>query len=278
MRRGAPAPAPRPGPSATEAREDRLFLRICEILSVAEQQPARVIGHPDREGVSGGCDAIICRGGVEWAAEHTLVHSIPAERWLLHLLDRFKGPIEEAVASGHPGRRFNVCVPMEEIPAQEREWGDLQQAIAAECIRVAGEMSGSEDRLLDVRGVPFRVLIHHHWSPGVGPGRCSVLPRLTEQARLTEDLLRALSDKGPKLARQKEAGRKTLLVLDGERWAWCGEAREAFREAAEQVSLDFADEIFWADIYFFYCIKKNGQVLPEPLEWSSFWEIGRAHV
>lgn len=66
----------------THAREDAAFEHLCAVLSEYDGRPVRVISRPDREGVAGGCDAILARGSLRVAAEHTCVYSVVQRRRL----------------------------------------------------------------------------------------------------------------------------------------------------------------------------------------------------
>lgn len=263
---------------ATEAREDRAIDQLCEILREAGETPVLVLSRPDREGVQGGCEAILQRGDRLWAVEHTCVYSIPSRPGFVERLKAMREQIIERVRDALPEEAVSIAFRIEEIPTGT-SWSRLADWIAEMAIRAIPGLVPGTGRHVQDDAVPFSVLAYRWDQDKVGSGHCWVNPYAPPQELLVEDIRRALRAKGPKLLRERGAGKRTMLILEAEEVGFPNDFVRGFADAVQAEAADGFDEIVLAasamsSISFWY-LKLGESLIPVPAEYLRFVEAER---
>src|SRR5262249_54976082 len=154
----------------------------------------RVISRPDRDGVIGGCDAILQRGTRRVAAEHTRIHSISERPKIPHIWNRIPPRLRERVEAAFPGERIFVWIALNELP-RPKHWPAMVENIASVVIAAVPTIDVEDERKVDVPAFGIYVLVRRSRSSGCGI--CSVgwrVPGMTIDYAV-EDMRRAIREK-----------------------------------------------------------------------------------
>src|SRR5881397_889839 len=97
--------------------EQRTIDDFCALLTLAEQHAVSITATPDCANQGwGGCDALIDRGGVVSAVEHTSLDSFHGQRHDDAAFGQVIRPLEEAIRARRPGWEVMVGVPVRAFP------------------------------------------------------------------------------------------------------------------------------------------------------------------
>src|SRR2546422_11497050 len=92
--------------------EQRTIDDFCALLTIAEQRAVSIPATPDCASKGrGGCDALIDRGGVVCAVEHTSLDSFHGQRHDDAAFGLVIRPLEEAICARFPGWDVTIGVP-----------------------------------------------------------------------------------------------------------------------------------------------------------------------
>src|SRR5258706_3784794 len=154
-----------------------------------------VIGHPDREGVEGGCDALMQSGPYRVAAEHTCVHSIAQQPRYPRMWERITPGLRERVQAALPGEWIQVWAPAVQLP-RRRHWPQMIAAMAEAVIASVPSMPRDSERRVPVPAFGFELLARRMRDYG-GRGTCTMawlVPGNTEEYAVA-DIRRAIREK-----------------------------------------------------------------------------------
>ena len=262
------------------SRQDNTIEQFCRLLSQIEQQSVFVLERPDRaKPGTGGCDAIIQRGEVRSALEHTTIDSYTAQRADDARFRQFiRLPLEEAVRSEFTDSWVEIIVPANALPTGT-DWAVIQTALLHGCLTSIRGMPFSDDYLpFRFSGVPFCVRVMRS-EDGSSPG-CAVLREAPAnvQIELTTDMQRALQDKSVQLGRYKAQGFPTILLLDCNDTALVNRysVADAFSSAAhlEKNAILDLDEVFIAGAshnpIWFFPVKLHERIYPALPEFEQY--------
>jgi hypothetical protein len=92
------APPPEGPVSDSAQREGRVLTQFCERLAAIEGHTVRILSRPDAEAPGlGRCDAVMERGGRQYAVEHKTVDSFPEQRQDNGRFRRVVVPVEQEI-------------------------------------------------------------------------------------------------------------------------------------------------------------------------------------
>jgi hypothetical protein len=229
-------------------REDRVIDELCEYLSLREKVDVRIVRRPDREpGNSGGCDAILQRGGRQVAVEHTRVFAAPNKPRVVKVLERVRPVICRPVEAAFPESWVQIGVPAEEF-AGGMEWIEVASRIGNLCVHALQGVEVGKRVRLDVAGLSSKV-VAERVKEGVQDGLCWVRPVVwgRDPEELTvDDMVRALVDKRSTLESYHREGWPTVLVLDVEDLGWPDVFGPLFGRATERADASAFDEVYVA--------------------------------
>jgi len=263
------------GERETHRREDAAFEHLCAVLTEHERRPVTVVSHPDRGGVAGGCDAILQRGSLRVAAEHTCIHSI-GERPRFPLIWKQIAPtLTERIRSTFPNDWIRLWIPVRQLP-RSRRWPEMIDTVAAAVVASVPTMPLDSELKVDVPALGVQVLVGR-LKPH-GRGVCSMswlVPGQTEDYAI-EDMRRAIREKRKTLLAYRREVDQTLLLLDSEECGWPVQFMEAFLEAARAETPDAFDDIYLACTMstpiILFPFKWGEVLMPTPEERKSFHE------
>jgi len=234
------------GARPTHEREDAAFEHLCGVLTEFDGTPAHVLSHPDRDGVPGGCDALIRRGALRVAAEHTCVHSISERPKLPHFWNRIAPPLRVKIEARFPSDWLRVWIPLFELPRPKRIPA-MVEAVAAAVICAVPDMPLDSELKVDVPAFGFYVLVGR-LKPHSSRGFCAVswrVPGNTDDYAV-EDMARAIRDKRKTLLAHRDEVDQTILLLESDECGFPSAFMSAFMEAAKTESLEGIDEVYFA--------------------------------
>ncbi len=260
-----------------EMQEDRVIGRLCAVWSEQDGHPAVILSHPDREHVPGGCDAIITRGDVRIALEHTSVHSMPQRPKHLLYLKEFRERVIPPLREALPQEVLMVAIPMKlirNLPDPAQTAGLIRSAVLAAVPTIRPCFGRNID---DAPGLDFRIFVYRGTPARKKDGLITLNPYGPDDEDATEDMRRALRGKRSKLARYKTEGLRTVLVVDApETYAFAGYFWEIFGKQAEDLDLSPFDEVVlagsWGDPVIFTLMFVEGRVLRCADEAGDFWD------
>ena len=100
-----------------QQREHEVVEAYCARMSALERVEWRVVVWPDEENYGmGECDALLERGGKEWAVDHSKLQSFRKQEYDDHLFTRVVAVAEELVESAFPGEYVCLTVEVGAIP------------------------------------------------------------------------------------------------------------------------------------------------------------------
>jgi hypothetical protein len=172
---------------------------------------ATIVDTPDRNGVQGGCDFIVSRGGERWAIDVTEVDSYPSQRDEAALALRYKDCIERVAKETQPSVFVHVGLEPSNIP----------KSLSAACLEayLKGLLSslgaGDYDKCYKdtTHGFPI-----HYWiedSEGFDPD-CFIhaIGGSRGSGSQSQVLSSRIEAKNNQLAKYKSSGCETAVLLD----------------------------------------------------------------
>ena len=173
--------------------------------------PVVIEGHPDREpGNTGGCDAVIARGGVLWAVEHTTIHTQAKKPVLIKQLNIARPIIAGVVQQAYPRSIVRVGLPVVETLALKRIPAIAEEAAKATVAALKGARLGERVRF-GVQGLHDDVFAERFLEP-VPEAFCAVSPAVwgrDEDEFTIDDFCRAFLEK----RKQAERCDKPVILL-----------------------------------------------------------------
>lgn len=259
-------------------REERGVEQLCKVLARIEQHQVKAVEWPDRNGEQGGCDAIIERGGVHHAVEHTTVDSFDHQREDSDRFTKVVVPLENALATEFDSWFITISVPTGTIPTGV-DWNALRDNLIKHCRSAINQMHKDEYREFTFEGIPFPVHINKQggeWGGGVFVSHHAP-SNVAEQ--LKADMARAIRDKREKLGRYKAKGVPTILLIDSDDIALVNDHTLAtsFASAAANESTESIDEVFLVEADrnppWVYPLKLEGKLYPNLPKYDQFRQI-----
>ena len=254
-------------------REDAAIDHVRAVLAELDRRPGTVMNHPDREGVAGGCDAILQRGSTQVAVEHTRVYTVPMTPGHVRNLRTIAPKIEPAVHETFPAARILVICPVDDLPTG-KNWETLAEKITEAAIGVLPTIPDGEGRRILVEGEGLEVVVFRR-PHSRGPVYCRVLrgaPNDDERrAQIRNDMCRALADKRKTLSAYRQRGFTTMLILDAEEVGWPGQFVQAFEDASKVERIDEFDDVYLVGTasmpLTLWPLKLSGQAVREFADW-----------
>jgi hypothetical protein len=225
-------------------REDRILAELCEQLADGEGCEVKVIERPDRKTTSKSApDAVILRGEVRWAVDHTRVFERPEMLRLRKRLELVRDEIVDRLAGAFPDGLLIVAIALEELQVGN-DWKLDAKAIGDAALNTARTLKDREARWL---GTKVRSCVQLVAREVRQPG-CYVHPLAPEdmKAQRTQVIRAALDSKRVRMLAAKTAGYPTLLILDAVEYLWHSHLYEAFEAAAMSDTVAPFDEIYLA--------------------------------
>jgi hypothetical protein len=257
--------------------EQRTIDDFCALLTRAEHRPVSISETPDcaNQGRSG-CDALIDRGGVVCAAEHTSLNSFHGQRHDDAAFGQVIRPLEEAIRARRPGWEVIVGVPVRALPT-ERTWREALPALREVFLSEIESLVDGERRMVTVGNPPFETVLTCRRTPGATT--CFVM-RL-----VPDDLARQLADRMADRLRAKrqqlhpyfDRGMATILLIESDDVALTNRHNlaEAFAIAARRATTDSISEVYIAQSsrtpIWFYPVKLDGRFYPALPEFDKFF-------
>jgi hypothetical protein len=260
-----------------ERQEDRVIDQLCAVWSELDGRPTVVGSHPDRDGVQGGCDAIVLRGAQRLAIEHTSVHTILQRPKHLLYLDEFRKLVVDPLHQALPREVLLVAIPAKLIVGFADRAATAALIVSAVIAAVPRIPSCRGLNIDDAPGVPFRVFVYRFTSSRRATGQVTLNPFGPDDEDAAKDMLRALQGKREKMSRYKTQGYRTVLIIDApESGPFPGYFWEIFAEAAADLDLSPFDEVIlagsWGDPVSLSPLLGDGRIFQSSEEWGGFWE------
>jgi hypothetical protein len=219
---------------------------LCEQLQHREQLDVRIVARPDREERRKQApDAIMLRGAQRWAVEHTRVFVRPNLLEHHARLDVVRPIIERRITSAFPRDWVVIALPLKELlPGQD--WQRVADLISDAAIARLPELDEGTGWRLDVSGFRVRPIAEIK-RRAAEEGHCWVMSLTTEEDDELgpEDMRRAMESK-KKVEELRDAGCRTMLVLDSAELLVETDLYVAFERAATPELVRPYDEIFLA--------------------------------
>lgn len=259
-----------------EEREDRVIAQFCERLGLIQGGGVSVVSRPDRESQgTGGCEAIIRRGGTLHALEHKTVDTFPGQREDSARFRQVVVPVEEAINQTFPDSAVEITVPIGAVPAGQ-PWGKLTASLISGCKDAVGALKFGERSEVNLPGVPFPVRISRHRKsadPNCLVMRFAPDDVVGELARVLPDVIKKANQQ---LASYKKDGYPTILLLDTDDFVLITrpQVAEALAQITPVTDLTAIDEVFIAESYrrpvWIYPVKISSRVYPNVVEYRQF--------
>lgn len=266
-------------------REDRAIDAWCAVVARVEQRVVTVFERPDREAPSqGGCDAIVDRGGVRYAVEHTSLDSYERRREDDDRYRKVIQPVAEAIESEFNDSWVEMEVPAHAIPTGQN-WHALRDTLTGRCRAALAGMPIADYHDLsrtrfDWLDIPFPVWISRQGLAENENSRCIIFRQtpvdLADQ--LAGDVRRALDEKATQLQAYKQTNYPTVLLLDFNDIVLLN--RDSVAQAFARAALGWPgastiDEVFLVDSGrrppWVYPVKLDGRIYPDLPEFRQYF-------
>ncbi len=267
-----------------DGREDRAIEAWCIVVGRIEHTAVDIVEHPDRERAGrGGCDAIVDRGGVRQAVEHTTLDSYQRRREDDDRFRRVVLPVAAVIEQTFPDSWVEMEVPVHAIPAGEN-WANLRDRLSASCVEAITGMQIAEYHDLtrtrfDWPDIPFPVWISRQPVAGNSP-KCIVFRQVPADLhdQRAADIARALAEKAAQLRPYHDAGTHTVLLLDVDDVSLSNRevVADAFAHAfSTWEGRDAVDEVYLVDSgrrpAWVYPLKLGGRSYPDLPQFREFF-------
>jgi len=263
--------------------EDQILQQFCSLLTVTDGKPARIIGRPDRENPGrGGCDALVDRGGEEWAVEHTSVDAFRSQRGDSARFNRVVVPLEKALRAAFPRCHIEIRLEVGAIPTGvpwSRLAADLREQLTAALVTMptADEFEDRTTKLtLPSLALPVGVIK----TKSSKRGSCMVmryLPR-DQEAQLEAVMETALGEKCKRLLKYSKRGTRCALLLESV--GPCGRDTfgEIFHRVADPMNLEPIAEAYLVEtsarpVPWFLPLKLGARLYPDLPEFLAFLKL-----
>lgn len=254
--------------------EERAIQRFCERLSSIEGSEVRVVRWPECESPGQGtCDAILSRGGLEHALEHTTIDSFRDQRLDDDKMRKVVAPVGQALTEAFPDLALTLEVEFGCVQPGPN-WPALTKTLVAKCTEVIPSMPfGASAISFEFDGVGFPVRLSRlRASETQG---CQILRRIPVDRRpeLVQIVKDAINRKREKLPHYAE-GRPTILLLDSDDFQSINPNQVAEAFAAAQVSCEGLDEVYfirtYSDPIWIYPLKVRDRTYPGLADFQRF--------
>jgi len=249
---------------------------VLEFLSKTVNAACEITGFPDEiERNSPACDALAVVGSRNVAVEHTSIDSIPLQRRDDNRFKKLLGPLENELAGKLPAPgHYQLVVHMNTIPAGVN-WDNVRLRICEWCRKVAptleigGSFTAPRHFTREIpEGVPFEVTLYR-WPKRNGQFKIARFSPEDLDNQRTEVIYQALASRGAKVAKYRNSGFRTILILESDDIALANDSDigEAFVNAINKCgSTPLPDETYLAQTetepYDFYCLKFGDTLFP----------------
>lgn len=265
-------------------RAKRVIEKVLEFLSRAINLPCEITEFPDEiERRLPACDALAIVGRKNVAVEHTSIDSIPFQRRDDSRFKKVLGPLEDELAGKLPtSGHYHLVIEMNAIPTGVN-WDDVSQSICAWCQKVAptleirGPFTAPRHFARGMpEGVPSQVTLYR-WPGRDGEFKAARFSPDDLERQRVKVIYQALASRGVKVARYRNSGFRTILILESDDIALANDSDigQAFVNAINKCgSTPLPDEVYLiqteVEPYDFYCLKfgdalfPNAAILKEP--------------
>lgn len=229
-------------------REERVVSELCDFLALREGVEVHVTGRPDREpGASGGCDALIDRGGIACAVEVTRLFPAWQHPRTVKRLEEIRPIVAARVVAARPHAIVMVGVPVEEFH-RGVDWQELSLCFANAAVDALRDLQPNQRVPVTVRGISTPAFVQVLWDRA-SEGFCAVNPAVwgrDPEELACDEVCRALSDKRASMRGYQMSGKRTILLLDCEWFPWAPYVSGLFAGAIEREDPSAYDEIYAA--------------------------------
>lgn len=233
--------------SNSRAHQNSLLQLVIDRYNAASDTGFVITRHPDEEDRNGrACDAYAeASGETSIALEHTLVQTYAVQKRTDAEFTRAIGVLEAELKDQFPFR-LTLTVPQFAIQ-KGQSWERITQAIKTWSLSGPAIPEGRSE--VTMPGVPFQVRLwrDNFLAPKFLVGRWED-SSLDVKQELVEMMAAALADKGEQLAQYKQAGDRTLLVLESDDIVFTNrvDLYRAFLEAWHRCEPRFIDQVWLA--------------------------------
>jgi len=255
----------------------RIIKKVLDFLSRTINLACEITGFPDEiERNSPACDVSAIVGNREVAVEHTSIDSYPSQRKDDNRFRKVLGPLENELAGKLPAPgHYQLGVNINVIPTGIN-WDNVRLRIREWCQKVAPTLEIGDPFTAPrhfVRetpeGVPFEVTLGR-WPRRDGQFKVvRFFPEDLERQR-TEAIYQALASRGPKVAKYRDRGFRTILILESDDIALANDSDigQAFVNTINKCgSTPLPDEVYLVqsevEPYDFYCLKFGDTLFPD---------------
>jgi hypothetical protein len=224
----------------------------------------------------GGCDALIDRGGVAYAVEHTSLDSFNEQRHDDAAFGHVIRPLEEAIRARRPGWDTMVSVPVRALPT-ERAWRETLPALREALLSEIESLVEGERRTVPIGNSFFAAVLTCRQTPGATS--CFVMRVVPDDLaqQMTDGMAARLRAKRQQLQPYFEQGMPTILLIESDEVALTNRhsLAVAFAVAARREATDSISEVYLAQSSrtptWFYPVMLGGRLYPALAEFNEFF-------
>ena len=256
--------------------ELNVIKEVLEFLSKTINVSYKIIEYPDEsERNLPACDALVLVGIRNVAVEHTSIDSIPSQRRDDQRFMALLGPLKSELAGKLPTPgHYQLVIPMNAIHTGI-DWADVCLRIREWCQKVApnlgigGSSTAPRHFVREVpQGTPFEVTLYR-WPGRDGQFKIARLCPADLANQRKEVICQALISRGAKVARYRNSGFRTILVLESNDIALANasDIGQAFVNAMKKFdSAELPDEVYLIETegepHYLHCLKFGDKIVP----------------
>lgn len=256
--------------------ERKIIKEVLEFLSKTINVSYKIVGYPDEsERNLPACDSLACVGIKKVAVEHTSIDSVPFQRRDDQRFIKLLEPLEKELTGKLPTPgHYQLVIHMNTIPTGIN-WADVRLRILQWCLKVAPNIeigspcTAPRHFIREVlRGVPFEVTLYR-WTGRDGKFQIARFCPADLTNQRTEVISQALISRGAKVARYRNSGFRTILILESNdiSLANASDIGQSFVNAMKKAdSVKLPDEVYLveteAEPYYFHCLKFGDEIFP----------------
>lgn len=267
------------------SRERIVIAEFCKRMAVLTRKDCVVESRPDEEFPGEGkCDAIVRRGKIRWAFDHTRLNSYRDQAKDEHLYKAIVSSLQKSLLAICDKQHVTIALPFKVF---HRGKHAVLKARFERLLREAIPKAKDDGEFHQIELSDPKCTLHISRRDSDLPG-CFIRPIAppNHQNELQKDFKRAILAKGDQLSRNRPRRGRTAMLLDTSDLSLINESRlvEAFQRAASSTDHSEIDEIFVFDHptgignHFVWPLKYRG-VMPPNLKWmNEFWRAQTALV